>query len=162
MSDEHRSPGNAHDLADWDPRAADVAADQRAAYDAMRSRCPVARDLTGGWTLFRHADVVRVLHDCDGFSNVVSRHISVPNGMDPPTRTVFRRLIEPYFNDGLVAAFRTRLSADCSHPGRRRVRTTERRCDGGSRPALCRPGAVCLPRLADGSRGAAHRLDDPP
>lgn len=101
MSDAHRAPAP----ADWDPRAADVLADQRAAYDALRSRCPVARDPAGGWTLFRHADVGRVLHDHDGFSNMVSRHISVPNGMDPPTHAVYRRLIEPYFDDALVAAF---------------------------------------------------------
>ena len=105
MSHTHRSPTGTPEAADWDPRAPEVLADQRAAYDAVRGRCPVARDPAGGWTLFRHADVVRVLHDHDGFSNVVSRHVSVPNGMDPPTHTVYRRLIEPYFDDALVAAF---------------------------------------------------------
>ncbi len=105
MSDARRVPDGTHGAADWDPRAADVLADQRAAYDAMRDRCPVARDPAGGWTVFRHADVVRVLHDHAGFSNVVSRHISVLNGMDPPTHTVYRRLIEPYFDGALVAAF---------------------------------------------------------
>lgn len=95
----------ADDDSDWDPHAADVEADQRAAYDAMRVRCPVARDAGGGWTVFRHADVTRVLHDHETFSNVVSRHLSVPSGMDPPVHDAYRRLVESYFTDDLVEAF---------------------------------------------------------
>jgi cytochrome P450 len=94
--------------ADWDPIGPDVQQDQRAAYDAIRARCPVARDPTGGWTIFRHADVLRVLHDPATFSNVVSRHASVPNGMDPPEHTTWRRLIEPYFSRDRVNAFEPR------------------------------------------------------
>ncbi|ODS51839.1 MAG: cytochrome [Acidobacteria bacterium SCN 69-37] len=90
---------------DWDPHGPDVRADQRTAYDDMRARCPVAYDASGGWTLFRHEDVVRVLHDHETFSNVVSRHPSVPNGMDPPVHGPFRRLVDTYFTDALVAAF---------------------------------------------------------
>lgn len=93
---------------DWDPIAPDVQRDQRAAYDAMRERCPVARDQSGGWTIFRHAEVLRVLHDPATFSNVVSRHASVPNGMDPPEHTTWRRLIEPYFSHDRVNAFEPR------------------------------------------------------
>ena len=115
MSHTHRPPAGTSEAADWDPRAPEVLADQRAAYDAMRSRCPVARDPAGGWTLFRHDDVLRVLRDHEGFSNAVSHHISVPNGMDPPTHTIYRRLIEPYFDEALVAAFEPpcrRIAAD--------------------------------------------------
>lgn len=90
---------------DWDPHAPDVVSDPRAAYDVIRARCPVARDGSGGWTLFRHADVVRVLHDHHTFSNVVSQHISVPSGMDPPVHTAYRRIVERYFEPDLVAAF---------------------------------------------------------
>jgi cytochrome P450 len=63
----------------------------------MRDTCPVAYSDYLGWSLFRHADILRVLNDHDTFSNVVSRHISVPNGMDPPEHTGYRRMIEPYF-----------------------------------------------------------------
>ena len=38
--------------ADWDPRAASVLADQDAAYDAMRERCPVAYSHFLGWSVF--------------------------------------------------------------------------------------------------------------
>jgi len=94
--------------ADWDPVGPDVQADQRATYDAMRERCPVAYSGFSGWTLFRHADVERVLHDHDTFSNAVSKHLSVPNGMDPPQHTAFRSLIEPYLAPERVSAFEPR------------------------------------------------------
>jgi cytochrome P450 len=82
---------------DWDPRSDAVLRDQHAAYDEMRERCPVAYSDFLGWSLFRHEDIVRVLNDPDTFSNAVSRHVSVPNGMDPPEHTEYRRIIEPYF-----------------------------------------------------------------
>lgn len=92
--------------ADWNIRDDAVQADPRTAYDRMRGHCPVAHDADGHWTLFRHADVMRVLLDPKGFSNRASRHISVPNGMDPPEHGPFRQLIEPYFNEQRVAWFR--------------------------------------------------------
>ena len=90
---------------DWDPTAEDVLRDQRAAYDAMRERCPVAYSKFMHWSLFRHEDITRVLHDHDTFSNAVSQHLSVPNGMDPPEHTADRRTIDPYFAPARVAAF---------------------------------------------------------
>lgn len=90
---------------DWDPRSDAVLADQIQAYDHMRENCPVAHSEYLGWSLFRHADVLEVLLDHDTFSNVVSRHVSVPNGMDPPQHSQYRRLIEPYFTPERVDAF---------------------------------------------------------
>ncbi len=90
---------------DWDPRSKAVLDDQIAAYDHMRSRCPVAYSNYLHWSVFRHADVVRVLEDHDAFSNAVSRHPSVPNGMDPPEHAAYRALIEPYFAPERVRAF---------------------------------------------------------
>lgn len=89
---------------DWDPASAEAQKDQRAAYDAMRKRCPVAHSDFFGWTLFRHADVMRALLDHQTFSNVVSQHVSVPNGMDPPQHTEYRRIIEPYFSPARMQA----------------------------------------------------------
>ena len=90
---------------DWDPRAKEVLNDQISAYDEMRGRCPVAFSDYLQWSLFRHADVMRVLEDHDTFSNAASRHLSVPNAMDPPEHTHFRRLIEPYFGPEAMAEF---------------------------------------------------------
>lgn len=90
---------------DWTPQSDAVLRDQRAAYDRMREQCPVAWSDYAHWSLFRHADISRVLHDHQSFSSQVSRHVSVPNGMDPPQHTDYRAIIEPYFSAGRMAAF---------------------------------------------------------
>jgi len=91
--------------SDWDPRSAETLHDQRAVYDQMREQCPVAYSDFLQWSLFRHEDVLRVINDHLTFSNAVSRHLSVPNGMDPPEHTPYRRIIEPYFSPERMAAF---------------------------------------------------------
>lgn len=90
---------------DWDPRSAAVLDDQIAAYDAMRQRCPVAHSEYLHWSLFRHADVMRVLNDPQTFSSAASAYLSVPNGIDPPQHAQYRRIIEPYFNPQRMANF---------------------------------------------------------
>lgn len=90
---------------DWDPDSGEIAKDQVAAYDEMRQRCPVAYSQSRGWSVFRHSDVMEILSDHRTFSNAVSRHLSVPNGMDPPEHTTYRRIIEPYFNPERINAF---------------------------------------------------------
>ena len=91
--------------SDWDPRSAETLHDQRTVYDQMREQCPVAYSDFLQWSLFRHEDVLRVINDHLTFSNAVSRHLSVPNGMDPPEHTPYRRIIEPYFSPERMAAF---------------------------------------------------------
>lgn len=90
---------------DWDPRSEAVLRDQNAAYDDMRKRCPVAHSDFLQWSVFRHRDVLRVLEDHETFSSVVSRHPAVPNGMDPPEHTQYRRVLEPCFSEARMKAF---------------------------------------------------------
>lgn len=90
---------------EWDPLAPDVLEDQRGAYDDLRGRCPVAHSDLLGWSVLRHADLLDVLHDHDTFRNQVSQHLSVPNGMDPPEHTAYRRLIESYFGPEPMSRF---------------------------------------------------------
>lgn len=90
---------------DWDPKSPAVQLDQRSAYQAMGERCPVAHSDLLGWSLFRHADVLRALHDPETFSSVVSTHPAVPNGMDPPEHTHYRRIIDAYFQPDRLATF---------------------------------------------------------
>ena len=89
----------------WDPHGPDALEDQRRVYDELRARCPVAYSDLLGWSVLRHADALDVLHDHDTFRNHVSQHVSVPNGMDPPEHTPYRRLIEPYFAAEPMARF---------------------------------------------------------
>ena len=90
---------------DWDPRSPQVQADQIAAYDEMRARCPVAYSAYRNWTVFHHADIVAILDDPATFSNAVSSHPSVPNGMDPPEHTSFRAINDRYFTPDRMRAF---------------------------------------------------------
>ncbi len=92
-------------VPDWDQRSDAVLANQIAAYDDLRRRCPVARSEYHNWSLFRHEDVMRALMDHETFSNVVSQRVSVPNGMDPPEHTQFRAIIDPFFSPEAMAAF---------------------------------------------------------
>ena len=90
---------------DWDPRATSVIDDQIGAYDEQRRQCPVAFSHYLNWSLFRHDDVLHVLEDHETFSNVVSAHVSVLNGMDPPEHTLFRQIVEPYFGESTIKRF---------------------------------------------------------
>lgn len=93
---------------DWDPRSEEALQDQIAVYDEVRGRCPVAYSEYMGWSLFRHADVVRSLEDPESFSSEVSSHVSVPNGMDPPVHTRYRKIIDPYFGPEAMRDFEAR------------------------------------------------------
>lgn len=90
---------------DWDPRAAAVMADQIAAYDAQRARGPVARSGHGVWAVLGHAEVCRVLDEPAIFSNAVSTHVAVPNGMDPPEHTRYRAIVDRYFTPERMRSF---------------------------------------------------------
>ena len=92
-------------LPDWDPRSEVVLDDQIAAYDEMRQRCPVAHSDYMNWSLFRHGDVKRALDDHETFSSAVSSHLSVPNGMDPPEHTEYRRIVDRYFTPERMISF---------------------------------------------------------
>jgi cytochrome P450 len=91
--------------ADWDPLAPHVLVNPTATYDDLRRGCPVAYSEKLGWSLFRHADVLRVLHDTETFSSVVSPHLAVPSGMDPPRHAAYRRIVETYFSPPKMALF---------------------------------------------------------
>ncbi|MFI2752956.1 cytochrome P450 [Cellulomonas sp. P22] len=90
VTDERERP-------DWNPRGPSVRRDARAAYDDMRARCPVAHGPDGAWTLFTHADVTAAALDHETYSNAVSRHLQVPNGLDGDEHTSLRAVVDGYF-----------------------------------------------------------------
>lgn len=91
--------------SDWDPKSELASRDQVSVYDEMRQHCPVAHSDMLGWSIFRHADVKRILNDHESFSNVVSQHLTVPDGMDPPEHIAYREAIEPYFPPERIEQF---------------------------------------------------------
>jgi cytochrome P450 len=98
---------NSHPTSDWDPRDISVLGDQRRAYDEMRERCPVAYSNFLDWSLFRHQDIISVLADPETYSSA-STYLAVPNGMDPPEHTRYRRVLEPYFRPEQMIALEPR------------------------------------------------------
>jgi hypothetical protein len=90
---------------EWEPTSEFLRQDQIAGYDQVRSRCPVAQSEQLHWSLFRHEDVMRVLNNPRQFSNVVSNHLAVPNGFDPPEHTAYRRIIDAYFSAQRMTEF---------------------------------------------------------
>lgn len=89
---------------EWDSQDVSVLRDQRAAYDEQRERCPVAYSDFLGWSLFRHKDIVEVLANPAAYSSA-SHHLAVPNGMDPPEHSHYRRALEPCFTPEWMVRF---------------------------------------------------------
>ena len=92
-------------LTEWNPLAKAVLQDQIKAYDDMRQQCPIAHSDFLNYSLFRHQDVMSALNDHQTFSSVTSQHVSVPNNMDPPEHTAYRKMINGYFNEARMAEF---------------------------------------------------------
>lgn len=89
----------------WNPASADVLARPVETTDSLRERCPVAHSPQMGWSLLRHADVLRAVNDPTTYSSCVSAHRAVPNGMDPPQHTAYRRALEGPFGARRMALF---------------------------------------------------------
>ncbi|WP_087510462.1 cytochrome P450 [Cellulomonas iranensis] len=85
------------------PAAAPVL-DARTTGDELRGRCPVAHGPDGTWTLTSHAAVTAAALDPAAFSNAVSRHLQVPNGLDGAEHARFRALVDRFFTPERVAA----------------------------------------------------------
>ncbi len=89
----------------WDPRSPAALANPLETYDNMRRKCPVAHSEYLNYSVFGHAEVMRIVNDHATFSSKASSHVSVPNSMDPPQHTAWRQLIDPYFSAARVQAF---------------------------------------------------------
>ncbi len=80
-------------------------ADPQSAWDRERARCPVTGNDTGALEVLGHPETLAVLQDHETFSNEVSAHLSVPNGMDPPEHGPYRAIVERYFNQEAMDSF---------------------------------------------------------
>jgi hypothetical protein len=56
-----------------------------------------------------HHDVLAALYAPEQFSNQVSSHLNVPNGMDGDEHQAYRALIEPFFSDVVLTQFQPKL-----------------------------------------------------
>jgi cytochrome P450 len=111
VEEDMQLPSNesGHD-ADW--RSPDHADDPRAAYDALRERCPVARNAADGtWMLTAHADVRACALDAEAFSNRTSSRRQIPNGLDGDDHRRFRALVDTFFSSSRISALQPRFRA---------------------------------------------------
>jgi cytochrome P450 len=77
-------------------------ADQRAVYDALRARCPVAHE-NGAWVVLRHAEVVAAATDPATYSSNVTGRRAIPNSLDGAEHAAYRALVERYLTAERVA-----------------------------------------------------------
>lgn len=103
-----------HTRHDWNPRDGEVLANQRAAYDDMRERCPVAHSDAMHWSLFRHEDVVDVLDDPVTFINS-SRHMAIPNAMNGEEHGEHRKILSRFFSAERMAEVEPRAREIARH-----------------------------------------------
>lgn len=75
--------------------------------------CP--RDDRGRLVVARHSDVVNIANSPDLFSNAVSRHLQIPNGLDGERHAEARRMLAPFFHPPALGALEptlARIAAD--------------------------------------------------
>lgn len=60
-------------------------------------------DQKGRLVIGDHAEVVRLAHDPETFSSIVSRHLQVPNGLDGAAHAEMRHLLDPFMDADAVA-----------------------------------------------------------
>ncbi|AZN30653.1 cytochrome P450 [Flaviflexus salsibiostraticola] len=75
--------------------------DARTLGDRSLARCPVSHD-SGSWTVWGNEEARRVAEDPATFSSRVSRHLSVPNGMDGDEHRRFRAVIDRHLSDDAI------------------------------------------------------------
>lgn len=77
--------------------------DQRSSYDALRERCPVARE-NNRWVVLRHAEVVAAATDPGTFSSrVTTTRRAIPNSLDGLEHAAYRSVVDRYLTDERVA-----------------------------------------------------------
>ena len=83
-------------------------ADQRAVYDGLRTRCPVAHE-DGAWVVLRHAEVVAAATDPATYSSNVTGRRAIPNSLDGAEHAAYRAVVDRYLTPERVA----RQEPDC-------------------------------------------------
>jgi cytochrome P450 len=101
---------------DWDPFAPEAVADPPASWAELRERCPVAwsERQNGFWVVSRYDDAVELARQAGLFNNSGAPQFGNPRPpleVDRPLHATFRRLLQPYFTRGRIAALEPRVRA---------------------------------------------------
>ncbi|MEG3768877.1 hypothetical protein V5298_20500, partial [Alteromonas sp. 14N.309.X.WAT.G.H12] len=79
--------------------------DLREYTDELRQKHTIVKNVYGEWVLLKHADVMAAAKDDTRFSNAVSNHLQIPNGLDGETHTRYRKIIERYLTKEALAPY---------------------------------------------------------
>ena len=86
-----------------------VGKDPRAYTDTLRPLHGIVRNAQGEWVLLRHALVVQAALDHERFSNAVSSHLQIPNGLDADEHTAYRAALDVFLDAQALAPFHERF-----------------------------------------------------
>ena len=86
-----------------------VGKDPRAYTDPLRPLHGIVRNAQGEWVLLRHALVVQAALDHERFSNAVSSHLQIPNGLDGDEHTAYRAALDVFLDGEALAPFHERF-----------------------------------------------------
>lgn len=93
-----------------------------ALFDELRDRCPAFRSshVPGFWVLTRHQAIVEAYQDPELFSNAAITVMDpepayrwIPEMLDPPEHTTWRRLLRPLFTPARATAMRDKIRRRC-------------------------------------------------
>jgi cytochrome P450 len=107
---------------EYNPYPAEFLEREFEVYDALREHLPVARSeslrggpvgpIAGGWVLTRYEDGAEVLRNTDDFSSQsVAYPVRpwIPQAIDPPMHTSYRRILNPWFTADAMAKLEPHL-----------------------------------------------------
>ena len=122
MSDRDERNRAASEAREFDPFRAEFLEHEFETYDVLREHLPIARsesmggDASGGhragWVLTRYADAAEVLRNTDDFSSQTIRYPVrpwIPQAVDPPIHTAYRRILNPWFTAEAMAKLEPHL-----------------------------------------------------
>src|SRR5262245_59563553 len=111
-------------VVDFNPVAgARPAGGSHAIFDELRDRCPAFRSDYGPgfWVLTRHEPILEAYQNPEVFSNAAITVLDpepayrwIPEMLDPPEHTTWRRLLRPLFTPARAAGMRERVRERCA------------------------------------------------
>ena len=128
MSDRDDFNRAVSEARDFDPYTHEFLEREFEIYSRLRDNVPIARsevmssptlgDLPGGWVLTRYDDGCEVLTDAGDFSSQVQDYPVrpwIPQAIDPPMHTSYRRILNPWFAPKEMAKLEPHLYSYANH-----------------------------------------------
>jgi cytochrome P450 len=122
MGDRDEKNRAVSEARDFNPFRPEFLEHEYQTYDRLREHLPIARSeslagdmlggRSGGWVLTRYADAGEVLRNTGDFSSQSGSYPVrpwIPQAVDPPLHTAYRRILNPWFTADAMAKLEPRL-----------------------------------------------------